>query len=69
MATKIYIDWCPELIVRTDFGHSTHPDHKNIAMMSCKAEAEGRKCRRKGSCTVARSNETAERVTSKTFGA
>lgn len=63
----MYFDWCLELVVRTDFGHNSHPDHKSISQMACKAEQEGRSCSRRGKCVVCRDNN-GNLVTSKTFG-
>lgn len=67
MARPYFMDWCPDLVVRTDIGHSAG-DHKYIATASCKAEAEGRKCPRRGSCLEARNNSSGLRINSKTFG-
>ena len=61
------MDWCEELIVRTDFGHSSDPDHKTIVAMSCKAEKEGRSCTRRGLCVEARDQKTWSRINSKSF--
>lgn len=67
MAKKYFMDWCPDLIVRTDIGHSAG-DHKHIATASCKAAQEGRHCPRRGCCMEARDEKTGARVSSKTFG-
>lgn len=54
MAKTYFMDWCPDLIVRTDIGHSSG-DHKHIATASCKAESE------------AKDSVTGVRVTGNTF--
>lgn len=58
---------CSDLVVYTDFGHSTNRDHKTIATSRCLAEEEGRACRRRGVCIEARTNHDWKRVNSKTF--
>lgn len=64
---KIAFNVCPDLIVRTDFGHQTNPDHKVISACECKAEQEQRPCRRRGACIKARDDQTWKTITSKSF--
>lgn len=68
MAKPYYMNWCSDLIVRIDIGH-TRDEHGIIATMSCKAEAEGRSCPNRGVCAEARAKNGDTRVSSKTFGA
>lgn len=67
MSAPYFMNWCPDLIVRTDIGHSTHADFKQISMMECRAEREGRHCRKRGQCVEAMSQDDGRRVSSKTF--
>lgn len=53
---KMYQSVCNELIVRTDFGHSTNSDHPIISMTECKAKREGRRCYNSGNCIAAYDN-------------
>lgn len=67
MAKPYFMDWCQDLVVRTDIGHGAG-DHKCIATASCKAEAEGRRCPRRGACMESKDASTGLRVSGKTFG-
>ena len=65
---KPYFIHCPDLIVRTDIGHSTNADFKQIAMIECKAFREGRKCFDAGNCVVAREDDTWKKISKHSFG-
>lgn len=64
---KAQFDWCPELIARTDWGHSSPADHKTICAMECKAEKGGRPCVRRGGCVVAHNGDDWSRINRKSF--
>ena len=64
---KARADVCRDLIVYTDWGHTSTSDHKSIQGCECKAEKEHRPCPRRGVCIEATDQETYRRVTSKTF--
>ena len=63
----MYHNVCPDLIVRTDHGHSSHPDYKHISMCECKAFKENRPCRYRGNCIAGRDSDTGRKVNSKTW--
>jgi hypothetical protein len=61
------MDFCSDLIVRTDHGHSSHPDYKSISTCECRAEREGRPCLRRGLCMEAREKVSWKRVSQASF--
>lgn len=65
--TLVAFDTCPDLIVRTDWGHTSNRDHGVISDCGCKAEQEQRPCARRGICIKAREEETWTPINSKTF--
>jgi hypothetical protein len=60
------MDWCSDLIIRTDYG-SSECDHKNITIMQCKAEIEGRLCLLSGKCVSGRESKSWAMVSKKTL--
>ena len=62
----VNFNWCPELIVRTDFGYNSPKDYKTISMCECKRLQQGKKCKQNGKCIIARDSETGNNITKKT---
>lgn len=59
--TELSFMVCNHLIVRTDHGHSSHPDYKQISVCECNAN----KCKNRGVCIEARMKNTWTRPSSK----
>lgn len=56
--TPLSFDVCSQLVVRTDWGHGSNPDHKNVSSCECKAMKQGIPCHRRGECISARISST-----------
>jgi hypothetical protein len=62
---------CRELKVYNDMGYDEKRGgfvDTGISTCECKAYQQGRKCKNKGRCIIARENETWLQVSSKSFG-
>lgn len=58
---------CPYLIVRTDHGHATAADYKNVSKCECRAQQEGKPCCRRGVCIEARHPAAWTRINSSSW--
>lgn len=58
---------CSELITYNDFAPSMKHDHKTISVAECKAFREGRPCKIRGKCILAREEDTWKIVSSKSW--
>jgi len=62
---------CPELKVYNDMGWNSDKGefvHTGISTCECLAYQQGRKCRNRGRCIIAREDETWMQVNSKSWG-
>jgi hypothetical protein len=63
---------CQELKVYNDFGFKNGSTREfteqSISLCECKAYEQGRKCKNRGRCIIAREDETWMQVNSKSFG-
>lgn len=63
--------YCQELKVYNDMGWNSDKGEfvdTGISTCECKAYIEGRKCKNRGRCIIARENETWMQVNSKSWG-
>lgn len=60
---------CPELKVYNDMGYDSKQGFidTGISTCECKAYQQGRKCKNRGRCIIAKEDETWKQVNSKSF--
>ena len=70
MRLRIKFIPCPELKVYNDMGYNEKQGFVDtgISTCECKAYKEGRKCKNRARCIIAREDETWLQVSSKSFG-